>query len=524
MSFESLAQLIKYRVLNDGERIFISAPEQGTDLTYGAFYRVAQEFAQQLGQLGLQKGSRIALILDNGVNWVVAFWSILLAGGVVVPLNPRFKPSEISGLLEQAGVQLIIADREGAKALPPQFNENIRRYQINNEGKEELCIITIFEKCIKNVLQASEPNVADEALLLFTSGSTGVPKGVVLTHGNLLAEAGFISQGHQLTATDIVLCILPFFHINGLVITLITPMFTGGQAIVPRKFSASRFWGWVNQYQVTWFSAVPTILSILLSKEVDESVRSASLRFARSASSSLPVAILQEFERRFGVPVIEAYGLSEAGSQVATNLLPPGARKAGSVGLPVGNEIRVVDEQSNLVSTGAVGEVILQGANVTPGYLNNLEANKESFKNGWFYTGDLGYFDEDGYLFLTGRRKELINRAGEKISPREVDEVLYQLTEIEVAAAVGVPDNLFGEEIVAFVQLRPGAQLSTEKILDHCKTCLSDFKIPKNILYLDDFPKGPNGKIQRRKLIELYSRLTAASPAAAGSESVVASQ
>ncbi|WP_094606466.1 putative sulfoacetate--CoA ligase [Sporomusa silvacetica DSM 10669] len=513
MSFETLTQLLKYRALNDSERIFISRPEQGKDLTYGTFYLAAQKFAQQLERQGLQKGGRVAMILENGANWVIAFWGILLAGGVVVPLNPRFKPAEISGLLEQAETQLVIVNNEGAKALPPDLLTGSHSWQRTSiDEKEEICIITVLEQTSKDVVRENKPNSNNEALLLFTSGSTGVPKGVVLTHGNLLSEAGFIGQGHQLTATDIVLCILPFFHINGLVITMITPVFTGGRAVIPHKFSAGRFWELVNQYQVTWFSAVPTILSILLSRDEAIVVRTTRLRFARSASSSLPVAILQEFESRYGVPVIEAYGLSETGSQVATNPLPPGVRKAGSVGLPAGNKIQVVDELGNTVSTGTTGEVIIQGANVTKGYLNNPQANRESFKNGWFYTGDLGYFDEDGYLFLTGRKKELINRAGEKISPREVDEILYQLPEIEVAAAVGVPDDLFGEEIVAFVQLRPGSQLSTECVLKHCKVHLVDFKIPKNILFIDDFPKGPNGKIQRRKLVGLYSRLTAASP------------
>ncbi|CVK20510.1 2-succinylbenzoate--CoA ligase [Sporomusa sphaeroides DSM 2875] len=524
MSFETLAQLLTYRALHDSERIFISVPEQGKDLTYGAFYLAAQKLAQQLTRQGLQKGGRAALILENGANWVIAFWGVLLAGGVVVPLNPRFTPAEISGLLDQAKTQLIIANHEGANALPPDLLPGSNSWQQTSiDGNEEI-YITVLEQPRRAVVHESQPSSADEALLLFTSGSTGVPKGVVLSHGNLLAEAGYIGQGHQLTAADIVLCILPFFHINGLVITMITPVFTGGRAVIPHKFSAGRFWELVNQYQVTWFSAVPTILSILLSKAETITARTTSLRFARSASSSLPVAILQEFEKRYGVPVIEAYGLSEAGSQVATNPLPPGVRKAGSVGLPVGNKIQVVDELGNPVAAGRAGEVILQGANVTKGYLDNLQASRESFQNGWFYTGDLGYFDEEGYLFLTGRKKELINRAGEKISPREVDEILYQLAEIELAAAVGVPDDLFGEEIVAFVQLRPGFQLNAERVLKHCKAYLADFKIPKQILFIEDFPKGANGKIQRRRLAGLYSRLTAASAAEAGNEDAAVSQ
>ncbi|BBB91140.1 MAG TPA: AMP-binding protein [Methylomusa anaerophila] len=514
MEFESLAQLLAYRAANDRERIFLSSPEQQLDVTYGAFYQTAREFAQYLADQGLQPKARVALLLENGLNWVVAFWGVLLAGGVVVPLNPKYKPAETAGLLTQAAVRLIVADEAGAQALPPGLGgAGAGHYLADSCSVEALLVVPLLPPQPAPAAAIAAPKAEDEALVLFTSGSTGIPKGVVLTHGNLLAEAGFIRQGHRLTAQDIVLCILPFFHINGLVITQITPVLSGGRAVVPRKFSARQFWQWVTRYQITWFSGVPTILSILLSKTTTTTTAdtpSTSLRFARSASSSLPVAILTEFEKRFKVPVIEAYGLSEAGSQVATNPLPPAVRKAGSVGLPAGNALRVVDEHGRPVPAGVAGEVVLQGANVTRGYLNNPVANRESFKDGWFYTGDLGYFDEDGYLFLTGRRKELINRAGEKISPREVDEVLYQLAGIEVAAAVGVPDKLFGEEIVAFVQLRPGAELSTDTVVAHCKQCLADFKVPKNIVCINDFPKGPNGKIQRRKLVELYQQLTAA--------------
>jgi acyl-CoA synthetase (AMP-forming)/AMP-acid ligase II len=511
MSFESLAQLITHRALHDSEQIFLSSPEQGIDVTYNLFYQNAKKLAWYMQKQGLQQGQRVILLLDNGLGWAIAFWGILLAGGVAVPLNPHFKTEEINGLLQQAEGQFIIADDERIRILASGWLAGSRTngYALDIGGNQELFIIEACpQKPSAKRIEEIDLQPYDEALLLFTSGSTGVPKGVVLTHGNLLAEANFIQQGHKLTSDDIVLSILPFFHINGLVITLITPAFSGGRAIVPQKFSASRFWNLVNQYQVTWFSAVPTILSILLSKGKNEELLTASLRFARSASSSLSVAILEQFEKTFQVPVIEAYGMSEAGSQITTNPLPPATRKAGSVGLPVGNEVRVVDQNGDIADRGVVGEVVLKGANVTHGYLNNPKANQDSFKNGWFYTGDLGFFDEDGYLFLTGRRKELINRGGEKISPREVDEVLYQLSEIETAAAVGVPDRLFGEEVVAFIKLRPGTQLSTEKVLGHCKNCLADFKVPKEILYLEDFPKGPNGKIQRRSLIELYSRLT----------------
>lgn len=505
MDFQSLVKLLAYRATESKKRIFLSWPEEQLDVTYGNFYEAAQQLAQYLQVQGLMQGERVALILENSVHWILAFWGIILAGGVVVPFNPKFKVAELVPLLEQAESRWMIADNQEAALLSDHGVNPVVTAYSSPWNQAELVVITAQGQGQSILLKANaRPN--DEALLLFTSGSTGRPKGVVLTHGNLLAEAAFIQQGHVLTQGDIGLSILPFFHINGLVITMLTPLFSGGRVIVPEKFRASKFWQWVKKYQVTWFSGVPTILSILIARKDSEPLDTTSLRFARSASSSLSVAVLKEFEQRFHVPVIESYGLSETGSQVATNPLPPGIRKAGSVGLPVGNDLCIVDEQGQPVPKGIQGEVVIRGENVTQGYLNNNEANQESFKQGWFYTGDLGYLDEEGYLFLVGRRKELINRAGEKISPREVDEVIYQLPEVLLAAAVGIPDPLFGEEIVAFIQLRPGEDVSEEQVIRHCKACLADFKVPKRIFYLDDFPKGPNGKIQRLKLVELYHK------------------
>lgn len=505
MDFQSLVKLLAYRAAESKERIFLSWPEEQLDVTYSEFYEAAQQLAQYLQVQGLKQGERVALSLENGVHWILAFWGIILAGGVVVPLNPKFKVAEWVPLLEQAESSWMIAENQGAGLLSEHGVNPVATAYSSPWNQAEL-VVSTAQRQRRKALTKDDAEFSDEALLLFTSGSTGRPKGVVLTHGNLLAEAAFIQQGHALTQGDIGLAILPFFHINGLVITMLTPLFSGGRAIVPEKFRASKFWEWVKKYQVTWFSGVPTILSILLARKDPEPLDTTSLRFARSASSSLSVAVLEEFEQRFHVPVIEAYGLSETGSQVATNPLPPSIRKTGSVGLPVGNELRIVDEQGRPVPNGIRGEVVIQGKNVTQGYLNNKEANQESFKQGWFYTGDIGFFDEDGYLFLAGRRKELINRAGEKISPREVDEVIYQLPEVLLAAAVGVPDPLFGEEIVAFIQLRPGEMVSEEQVIRHCKACLANFKVPKRIFYLDDFPKGPNGKIQRLKLVALYHK------------------
>jgi acyl-CoA synthetase (AMP-forming)/AMP-acid ligase II len=290
-----------------------------------------------------------------------------------------------------------------------------------------------------------------------------------------------------------------------LVVTLITSMLVGSSLVLPKKFSSRHFWQWIPTYKATWFSAVPTILSILLHQPIPSKAEFSSLRFARSASAPLPIAVLEEFEARTGVRVIESYGMSEAGGQVTSN--PLDLRKPGSAGLPYTNALRVVDEHGVPLGANQTGEVVLRGPNVSYGYLENADANRESFQNGWFHTGDLGYLDNDGYVFLVGRKKELINRAGEKIAPREIEEILYRMPEIESAAVVGVPDCLYGEEVACFLVLRPELSLTEERVAAHCSKNLAGFKVPRKVFFVEELPKGPNGKIQRRRLLEMYAPL-----------------
>jgi acyl-CoA synthetase (AMP-forming)/AMP-acid ligase II len=330
---------------------------------------------------------------------------------------------------------------------------------------------------------------------------------VILSHGNLLANAAQVRDAHRLTGADVALCVLPIFHINGFVITLLAPLLSGGRVVMPRRFSAEKFWGWVRDYRATWFSGVPTILSLLLSHEGPSASDLPSLRFARSASASLPVAVLERFEERFGVPVIEAYGISEAAGQVTSNPLPPLRRKPGSAGIAVGNRVAILDAGGRSLPAGTVGEVAVRGGNVFAGYLENPRADREALRHGWFLPGDLGYLDQDGYLFLTGRKKELINRAGEKISPREVEEIIHRLPEVESVGVVGVPHALYGEEVAAFVVLRPGSKGAVERIRTLCRENLASFKVPREVFFIDEFPKGPSGKIQRRRLLEVYNRI-----------------
>jgi len=485
-----LRQLMESRVNEHPGKAFIIEPNTGKTLTYKLFSQEVYHFADILQQNGFQAGDRSLLMLRNGSRFAVAFFAVIMLDGIAVPVNPALKQKELAYLIE---------DSESAFILTNEEFENVAEGFAHNPVKTETGIrIYRLEKKPEN-----ENSEKPFALLLYTSGTTGKPKGVMLTQENLIATASYIYEAHELTEDDTVLCVLPYFHINGLVVTLITPVYAGLTIILPEKFSASAFWGWIDRYKASWFSAVPTIYSFILDKPTDE-YNLSSLKFARSASSPLPVAVLHEFERKTGVPIIESFGISEGGSQITANPRPPKTRKAGSVGLPFGNEIRVVDEHGGVLPALQTGEVVVRGANIARGYYHKPEETQSSFVDGWFHTGDLGHFDEDGYLYLEGRMKELINRAGEKFSPKEIDEALYKLPQVELAAAVGVPHDLYGEEVAAYVKLRDGQSISAEQIRIHCRNELADYKVPKEIFFVEDLPRGPSGKIQRLKLLDVY--------------------
>jgi len=287
----------------------------------------------------------------------------------------------------------------------------------------------------------------------------------------------------------------------------LTPLLVGHKIYVTEKFRRHVFWKQISENQITWFSGVPIYYSYLLADRGVLDIDVSCLRFARSASASLPVSVIKEFEARFGIPIIESYGMTEGGSQLTSNPLPPEVRKPGSVGIPYGNIIRIVDDSGNDVKIGVEGEVYVKGDNITQGYLNKSVQTEESIIDGWLKTGDLGYLDEDEYLFLSGRKKELINRSGEKFAPREIDEVLYELQEVEVAATVGIPHEIYGEKVVSFIKLKKGKQIKVSEVKEYCRTRLMDVKVPKEIYFIEDFPLGANGKLQRLKLRDVYKSL-----------------
>jgi long-chain acyl-CoA synthetase len=362
---------------------------------------------------------------------------------------------------------------------------------------------------------AGEPEVAlepvaagDPALLMYTSGTTGLPKGALLTHRNLLAAARSVAGWHGLTPGDRCLSALPLYHINGQVIATVTPFVSGGSLIAPHRFSVSAWWDHAERFEATWINMVPTIIAYLLNgAESEREYAFPRVRFGRSASAPLPPEHHKAFERRFGIPVIEAMGMTESASVVFANPQDPARRKYGSPGLPCGVEAKVIepgDPECKPRPAGVRGELMLRGPNVMSAYYNAPEVTARTLEpDGWLHTGDLGHRDEDGYYFVTGRLKELIIKGGENIAPREIDEALLAHPAVLEAAAVGIADAAYGQEIMACVVLKPGAACGEDELREFCERELGRYKTPKQFRFVDELPKGPSGKVQRLKLAEL---------------------
>lgn len=455
-----------------------------------------------LQQAGIRKGDRVLLGLPNSYRFIAIYFAILSAGAVAVPINPRMPVSELQTFLRRccpAGG--FLTEKQSAGLIEPYTSQKILTARlILKESKLNYLKWKHRDRTEQRLLTESpEPLENDPAVLLYTSGTTGRPKAVGLSHGQIYAAAQNIIWAHRLTSKDIVYSFLPLFHINAQVVGLISPCLSGGKLIIAPKFSASRFWNVVNGQHVTWVSAVPAVLSILLHTGAPDHI-SSGLRFVRSASAPLPLLHAQQFEKKFGVPVIESYGMTEAASQICVNPLPPEKRVLGSVGLPVGLSLQIVDEQDHVLPSRETGEIVICGKNVITHYV--AADNQDDFRNGWFHTGDIGYVNEEGYVFIIGRKKELINRGGEKISPYEVEEAIRQLPEVKQVAVIGLQDPLYGEKVVAYAVPGPGRATEhlAEKILDHCRQTLSDYKCPAGVEIVDRIPTGPTGKIQRSLL------------------------
>ena len=474
-----------------GDRTAIILPEAGIRVTYQSLRDQVAAMADALTALGIQRGDRVATVLPNGLPAIVSFLAASVAG-TAAPLNPGYREDEFRFFLEDTEAKVLLCLSEGATGA--RSAAEARGIPIFSLEMDDSGVVRIAGAPNGKTAPAPSPN--DVALVLHTSGSTGRPKRVPILHRNLTASTRNIVDHYTLEPEDVSLCVMPLFHVHGLVASTLSTLLSGGAIVVPNKFNPLSFWRTVRDSGATWYSAVPTIHNLLLSRAGNERpAGSEGLRFIRSCSAALPPEMMGKMEQVFRVPVLEAYGMTEASHQMASNPQPPAERKPGSVGPGTGVKISIMDDSGNHLAAGARGEVVIQGHNVVSGYENNPEANAKSFTSGWFRTGDQGFLDAEGYLMLTGRIKELINRGGEKIGPREIDEVLLSHPAVAEAVAFGVPHPTWGEEVAAAIVLKE--PVNEAAMLAFCKERLADFKCPKKFYIIDTIPRTATGKIQR---------------------------
>lgn len=476
------------------------APDRNP-LSYGKLCRHVAHVVEQLNNVGLGRNERIAVVLPNGPEMAMTFLSVI-AGATCAPLNPAYQEKEFDFYLSDINAKAVIV--QSGMDSPVRWvarSRNITLIELTPRREAEA---GLFDLEFPGTVSPTRVNTGlagpdDTALVLHTSGTTSRPKIVPLTQANIFASAEHVSASLDLTDSDRCLNVMPLFHIHGLIAALLSSLHTGGSVICTSGFSEAHFFEWTKKLGPTWYTAVPTIHQRVLevAEKQESAARAARFRFIRSSSSALPPVVMERLEGTFNVPVIEAYGMTEAAHQMASNPLPPRMRKPGSVGLPAGPEVAIMDDKDTILPHGEPGEIVIRGVNVMKGYENNPEANEKAFSSGWFRTGDLGYMDDDRYLYISGRLKEIINRGGQKVSPREIDEVLLQHPAVLQAVAFGVPHSRLGEAVAAAVVIKGDEQVTERELRQHVADCLAPYKVPQHIVFLDSIPKGPTGKVQR---------------------------
>lgn len=497
-SFSTLPDMI---AAQPAQAVAIEAPG-ATALHYGALGALIDRTALALRAAGIGRADRVGLVLGNGPEMACAFVA-LASACTAAPLNPGYRAEEFEFYLSDLDARaLVLAQGSDSPARTAAARLGIAVLELQalpEQGAGSFVLLPAQAPRAQPQEPLDRPVRDDVALILHTSGTTSRPKIVPLTHGNVCASARNISTTLRLQQADCGLHVMPMFHIHGLIAGLLAPMAVGSRIFCTPGFNALRFFGWMKDCKPTWYTAVPTMHQTILARAAHnlDVIASNPLRFIRSSSSSMPTRVIAELEKVFGAPLIESYGMTEAAHQMASSPLPPARRIPGSVGLAAGPEIGIMDEQGALLAPGQVGEVVIRGENVTAGYEKNPAANAAAFCNGWFRTGDQGVLDADGYLTLTGRLKEIINRGGEKISPLEVDETLMAHPAVAQVVTFALPHDKLGEDVAAAVVLREGAQLSERELRDFAAARMADYKVPRKIVFLAEIPKGATGKLQR---------------------------
>ena len=499
---ENLNNLLQGRVRENPQKQFLFSEADGRVFTYGDFAKAVEATAALLHSHSVGKGDVVSLLMANSAEYIIAYFACWKLGALAGPINSLLKEDETAYVINNSEAKVVVLGAEFRARI-----EGIR------DKLPHLKSVITFDDVAKTTERfAADTSVSpsltrdDDAIIIYTSGTTGKPKGCLLTHGNLIANARQISRWLGFTSADRLLTVMPLFHMNAVSVTTMSALYAGGSTVVSPKFSASRFWQIISDYQITSFGSVATMLSMLLSTYPDgvpAGLNTGQLRFAMCGSAPVPAEVMQRFEETFNCLVIEGYGLSESTCRSTFNP-PDKRRRPGSCGLPIGNDMRVVDDEDREVADGELGEIVLRGENILKGYYRNDSATAEAFRNGWFHTGDVGYRDADGFYYIVDRKSDMIIRGGENIYPREIDEVLYQHAAVASAATVGVPDPLYGEEVAAFVVLKEGREATEEELIEHCRARLADYKCPKSLRFVADIPKGPTGKLLKRELTERF--------------------
>ena len=495
LGFFKMKKTLRDLINNNKDDDIAITSDDNQPIKFSELKKHVYNISSQLSGNGVLKTDRAAIVLPNGPEMATAFLAVSSYMSAA-PLNPSYKLNEDEFYLEDLKPKIVIVEKDSSNPVVAAANKlGIEICEIKRNETAPAGIFNLYNST--KSFEVSEEE--DEALVLHTSGTTSRPKVVPLTNKNIYSSAMNIAETLNLTSSDHCYNIMPLFHIHGLIAILSSSMYAGASVYTSVGFNALSFLDKAKKENISWYSGVPTMHQGILmrAKKNMEQAKNLSLRFIRSSSASLPPAVFEELIDVFKAPVIEAYGMTEATHQMTSNPIPPEIQKAGFVGKPAGPDVCIMDTDGNKLKSGSEGEVCIRGDNVMRGYEDNEEANKSSFTDGWFRTGDQGFFDKDGYLKISGRLKEIINRGGEKVSPLEIDNILMEHDAIEQVVTFGVKDKLLGEAIGVALVLKNGFQCTEKELKEYARQHLADFKIPKYICFLDEIPKGATGKLQR---------------------------
>ncbi|MHA1377982.1 MAG: class I adenylate-forming enzyme family protein [Candidatus Helarchaeota archaeon] len=503
----TLRKLVENQAQKNADKVFLYWEDM--QITYSQLNKLTNKIANFLYDLGIRKGDKVSIFLPNMPEFVFFYLGIPKLGAICGPVNAHFKSRELKFVVNHSEAKILVTI--------PKFMGIVNEIRDQLPNLKNIILIgdpmegTLnYKELMEKASETAPPKVQinekeDPAAILYTSGTTGFPKGVLQTHFNIKRNAEMLVKALKPREDFRFMLILPLFHVNAQIVTIMTPLTVGASCILTPGFTAKKHWEIVAKYKASTFSAVPTVLSILL-RMPHENLDLSSLEFVICGAAPLPVEVMKEFEKTFNCKVIEGYGLTEGTCASSVNPMPTETedrRKIGSIGVPLPDtEMKIVDDNGNEVGPNIRGEIIIKGDNVMKEYFKNPVANKETLKKGWLYTGDIGYFDEEGFFYIVDRKKDMIIRGGENIYPREIEEVLYSYPGVSLAAVIGVHDDIYGEVPKAFVVMREGKTTTVEDIIDYCKKNLADFKVPKYVEFRDDLPKNPTGKIMKVPLRE----------------------